>query len=429
MGSTILIKNARLIDPAQAWDFVGSLLIRDGVFAQLNPVGGSAELVIDAEGLVCAPGLVDLHVHLRDPGQTHKEDLESGTAAAAAGGVTTLVAMPNTKPTFDCPELFEQTAKARASLPVRVLQAAAVSRGLGSTDSVDFDALAASGAAAFSDDGLPFADSQTLEKALLAAKRLGLPVLAHCEDKALAGSGIINLGEASKKLGVPGISNESEAAGVRRDIACAARVGAPIHICHVSTREALEEIRQAKAAGVQVTAETAPHYFALTDELLLGRDADYRMNPPLRSAKDRESIRAALADGTLDCIATDHAPHSPEEKADFLSAPNGVIGLETSLAVGITYLVAEGIISLPRLLELMSTKPAAILGSGAGSLKIGAPADAVIFDPNAVWTVAPEKMHGKSRNTAFKGLTLKGKVCYTFCEGRLAYSYKQGRVS
>jgi dihydroorotase len=422
MKKRILINNARIIDPSQGWEFVGSLLIANGVIAQLNPANCvAAELIIDGTGLVCAPGLVDLHVHLRDPGQTHKEDIAFGAAAAAAGGVTTIVAMPNTKPVIDCPEALALTAKARAAAPVHVLQTAAVSHGLGSTRLVDFDALAEAGACGFSDDGVPFADENITEAALLAAKRLGLPLLAHCENKKLAGNGIINEGEISRKLGVAGISAESEIRGVEREIRCAAKLNAPVHICHVSTRGAAELIRKAKAAGIPVTAETAPHYFALTQELLLTRDADYRMNPPLRTDDDRRAIREALSDGTLDCIATDHAPHSPGEKADFLTAPNGVIGLETSLAAGITYLVRTGVLTLPQLIEKMSTKPAKILGAGLGTLKIGAAADVVLFDAERDWLVEPKKLRSKSRNSAFKGLTMAGKVCYTLCDGNVVF--------
>ena len=420
--NTMLLRNARIIDPSQGWDFAGSLLIAGGLIAGLNPPDTEpAELIIDCDGLVCAPGLADMHVHLRDPGQTHKEDIAGGAAAAAVGGVTSLVAMANTTPVIDCPEALALRAQARRNAPVRVLQVAAVSRGLGTEKPVDFDALASAGAIAFSDDGVPFLDENITQQALLAAKRLGLPLLAHCEDKALAGNGIINEGEVSRKLGVPGIPAQSEAMGVEREIRCAARVNAPVHICHVSCRCTVDVIRKAKAAGISVTAETAPHYFALTEDLLLSRDADYRMNPPLRSLEDVEAIREALADGTIDCIATDHAPHTPEEKADFLTAPNGVIGLETSLAAGITYLVKTGIITLPKLIALMSTAPARILKIGAGTLKTGAPADIVIFDPERKWKVIPENFAGKSRNSAFKGLTLTGKVCYTLCNGKIVY--------
>ncbi|MDR0884297.1 MAG: dihydroorotase [Oscillospiraceae bacterium] len=419
----ILITNARLLDPAQDWDFVGSLLLADGQIALVNPPADTAaEQVIDGAGWVCAPGLIDLHVHLRDPGQTHKEDIRTASAAAAAGGVTTLVAMPNTHPTMDSPTVFAQTAAARAAAAVRILQAAAVSRGLGSREPVDFDALVAAGAAAFSDDGLPMADADIALLALRAAARLGVPLLAHCEDQALAGKGIIHEGAVSQALGVPGISAESEVRGVRREIACAQSAGVPVHICHVSTRASCEAIRAAKAAGVRVTAETAPHYFALTDENLRGRDADYRMNPPLRTADDRAAIRAALADGTLDCIATDHAPHTPAEKADFLTAPNGVLGLETSLAAGITYLVQTGVLTLAQLIDKMSCTPARILGTDTGTLALGHPADVVLFDPNASWTVDPEALHSKSRNTAFKAITLTGQVKMTLCRGQVVYS-------
>ncbi|MCL2023997.1 MAG: dihydroorotase [Oscillospiraceae bacterium] len=428
---TILIKNARIIDPAQDWDFLGSLLVQNGVIAALNPESTAADTVIDGRGLVCAPGLVDLHVHLRDPGQTHKEDIASGAAAAAAGGVTTVVAMANTSPVIDCVDALKIGEKARENAAIRVLQAAAVSRGLGTRELADFDALAKNGAAAFSDDGVPFADTNTVEAALQAAMRLDLPLLAHCEDKRLAGDGIINEGEVSRKLGIAGISNQSEALCVQREIDCAKKFAknAPhgealprLHICHVSTKEAVEVIRREKREGAAVTAETAPHYFALCDELLLTQDADYRMNPPLRTKEDVAAIREGLADGTIDCIATDHAPHTPQEKRNFLTAPNGVVGFETSLAAGISYLVDTGVLTLPELIAKMSLNPSRILKASTGTLRISMPADIVIFDEKAKWDVKPENFAGKSRNSAFKGLTLKGKVLYTICDGMIVYS-------
>lgn len=416
----LLLRNVRLIDPSQEVEETCDLLLEDGKVARrgLHLSAEGAE-VIDGTGLVAAPGLVDMHVHLRDPGLTYKEDLYSGCRAAAAGGVTSLLAMPNTKPAMDSPETVRDLLERAQTADAAVYTAACVTKDLQGEERTDWKALKEAGAIALSDDGRPVVNTRRLLEALEQAPGLGLVVTAHCEDLYLAAGGLMHEGEVSRKLGVPGIPAAAEDCGTAREIAAAASLGAPIHICHVSTKGSVELIRDAKARGVRVTAETCPHYLLLTDQALESQDADYRMNPPLRTEEDRLALIEGLQDGTLDAIATDHAPHSPEEKADFFKAPNGSIGMETSLAATLTAL--QGKMSLSEILEKMSVNPARILGIPGGTLREGTNADVVLFDPEKEWVVDPEKLHGKSKNTPFKGRKLKGKVVLTIFRGRVVY--------
>ncbi len=420
-SSRLVIKGARVVDPSQNLDAVCNVFLVGGRIAGLSAEDIPDAEAVDARGLVCAPGLVDMHVHLRDPGQTYKEDIESGCRAAAAGGVTSLACMPNTVPALDDPAVIGDVVKRAADAKARVYPVAAVTASLAGQTLNDFAALKAAGAVAVSDDGRPVPTAGQMLDAMRAASALSMPVLSHCEDLTLTRGGILNDGEVSRRLGVPGIHRAAEEVATARDIAIAAATGLPVHICHVSTRGSVALLRDARRRGVPVTGETAPHYFTFTEEALLGRDADFRMNPPLRTADDREAVIEGLCDGTLSAIATDHAPHSPEEKADFFRAPNGSIGMETSLAAGITALVATGRLSLSRLLWLMSAEPARLLGIPGGTLRVGAPADIVLFDPDQEWVVDPAKLHGKSRNTPFKGMTLRGRVKATLLGGRVVY--------
>lgn len=417
----LLIKNATVVSPADGINEQLDILVRDGVISQLGKNLSADCTVIDAEGLYAIPGLVDMHVHLRDPGQTHKEDIITGCNAAAAGGVTSLLAMPNTNPTTDSTETVKYILDKAKNAKANVYVAASITKGLKSLEPTDLDELKSAGAIALSDDGRPVENTKFLSDAMKKAPELGMSVVAHCEDLFLADGGKINEGEVSQKLGVKGIPASAEDCGTAREIALAAALDVPVHICHVSTKTSVALIRDAKARGVKVTAETAPHYFSLTEKELLRGDADYRMNPPLRTKADVEEIITGLLDGTLDAVATDHAPHTPEEKADFVKAPNGSIGMETSLAVGITYLVKTGIMSFEQLIEKMSVNPAKILGINAGTLSVGAPGDIAIVDIDEVWTVDTEKLHGKSKNTPFKGKTLCGKVKKTILGGRVVF--------
>ena len=418
----LLIRGATLIDPSQDRMEKADIRIRKGVVAAVAdqlPVD-DAEL-LQADGLYCAPGLVDIHVHLRDPGQTHKEDIFSGCVAAAAGGVTSVVCMPNTNPPVDDPSIVQSILEKSVRADAHVYPVGTITRGLQGQELTDFAILKKAGVCALSDDGKPVPTAGLMAAALKKAAAVGLPVLSHSEDRELAGNGIMHEGRVSVELGVPGIPAQAEEVAIAREIRLAAETGCPVHICHVSTAGSVALLREAKAKGIPVTAETAPHYFTLTHDALRTRDADYRMNPPLRTAADVRAVIHGLQDGTLSIIATDHAPHTAEEKADFNTAPNGSVGLETSLAVGITSLVVPGHLTLMQLLRCMSTAPAQLMGFMAGSLRTGMPADMVLFDPNEQWTVQPEQLRGKSHNTPFKGMTLTGKVKATILGGKIVY--------
>ena len=414
----IIIKNVHILDPVRDVDRTGDIYISGGSFASAEDIAPGAK-VIDGTGLTAAPGLIDLHVHLRDPGQTGKEDIITGCRAAAAGGVTQLLAMPNTKPAADSPETVQYILEKAKSADSRVHVVGAITKGLGGHEATDIEALRKAGISALSDDGVPVLDTSIMVSAMKTAAKLGIPVTAHCEDPYLAGVKV-NEGGISEALGVKGMPAAAENAGTAREIALAESYGVPVHICHVSTKVSADMIRDAKKRGVKVTAETAPHYLMLTEEELLKRDADYRMNPPLRTETDRLAMIEALKDGTIDAIATDHAPHTPEEKSDFVSAPNGSIGMETSFAACYTVLVEGGHLTESELIRRMSSDPAAILGTGGGTLDIGEPADLMLYKKEK-WTVDPEKLHGKSKNTPFKGLTLSSKVKMTICGGRIVF--------
>lgn len=418
----LLIKNAQVVSPANNLNEKYDILIKDGLVAQLgSDIQADNCDVIDATGLYAIPGLVDMHVHLRDPGYTDKEDIITGCKAAAAGGVTSLLAMPNTNPTTDNPQTVKYILEKAKNADARVYVSASITKGLKSEEPTDIEALKNAGAVALSDDGRPVVNTQFLSDAMKKAPQLGMSVVAHCEDLFLADDGKINEGEVSEKLGVKGIPASAEDCGTAREIALAAALDVPVHICHVSTKTSVALIRDAKARGVKVTAETAPHYFSLTDRELLRGDADYRMNPPLRTQADVEAIIKGLQDGALDAIATDHAPHTPEDKSDFVKAPNGSIGMETSLAVGITYLVKTGLLSFSQLIEKMSVNPADILNINAGKIDVGENADIALVDLNEEWIVDENKLHGKSKNTPFKGMKLFGKVKRTILGGKVVF--------
>lgn len=420
----IRINNVTMVDPLASAcgvreDGTADLLIVDGRFADPSQSDGS-EQVIDGTGLFAAPGLIDLHVHLRDPGQTDKEDILTGCRAAAAGGVTQLLAMPNTRPAVDTPETVRYILEKAKDADALVHVVGAVTKGLGGHEATDIGALSEAGISALSDDGVPVLDTSIMVAAMKKAAEINIPVTAHCEDPYLAG-GKVNEGAVSEALGVKGMPGAAEDAGTARELALAESYGLPIHICHVSTAVSAAMIRDAKRRGVRVTAETAPHYLMLTEQELLKRDADYRMNPPLRTEGDRLAMIEALRDGTIDAIATDHAPHTPAEKSDFVSAPNGSIGMETSFAAAYTVLVKGGVMTAEELIRKMSVNPAAILGTYGGGFSEGAPADLMLYREEE-WTVDPGKLHGKSRNTPFKGMTLAAKVKLTVFHGRIVYN-------
>ncbi len=417
---SILIRNVRAVDRQQ--DAVCDILLRDGKIAEIAPhLDAGAGRVIDGTGLACLPGLFDMHVHFRDPGQTHKEDVNTGAAAALAGGVTGVLCMPNTTPPMDSPETVREFLGRAAKTGVEIHQTGTLTVGLKGEQLADYEALKAAGVTALSDDGRPVPTAEMMEQALAKAKAAGLPVVSHCEDLAIINGGIINKGAVSEKLGVKGMDRASEDSVTYRDLKAALRTGAQLHICHVSTRGSVDHVRQAKAQGGNVTCETAPHYFLLTDELLLKRDADYRMNPPLRTPDDVAAIREGILDGTIDCIITDHAPHTAAEKADFEKAPNGVVGLETSLAATLTAFYHTGLLSLQDIVRLMCDNPRRILHLPARALEAGAPADLILVDPDREWTVDPDRLHSRSHNTVFKGMTFRGRVLMTVTGGIIRY--------
>lgn len=420
----ILIKNANVISPADNINGRYDILVRNGKIAEIGNELKTDGEVINADGLYAIPGLVDMHVHLRDPGQTQKEDIITGCRAAAAGGVTSLLAMPNTNPVADNTETVRYIIDKAKNADAKVYVAASVTKGLKSEEPTDLNEVKNAGAIALSDDGRPVINTKFLSDAMKKAPSLNMKVVAHCEDLFLADGGKINEGKISRQLGIKGIPAAAEDCGTAREIALAAALDVPVHICHVSTKTSVALVRDAKRRGVRVTAETAPHYFSLTEDELLRRDADFRMNPPLRTSEDVKAIIDGLCDGTLDAVATDHAPHTVEEKSDFEQAPNGSIGMETSLAVALTYLVKTGLLSFEELVRKMSVNPAEILGINAGTLTIGAPADIALVDIDEEWTVDVEKLHGKSKNTPFKGKKLCGKVKKTFLNGRLVFEDK-----
>lgn len=420
----ILIKNANVISPADNINGRYDILVRNGKIAEIGNELKTDGEVINADGLYAIPGLVDMHVHLRDPGQTQKEDIITGCRAAAAGGVTSLLAMPNTNPVADNAETVRYIIDKAKNADAKVYVAASITKGLKSEEPTDLNEVKNAGAIALSDDGRPVINTKFLSDAMKKAPSLNMKVVAHCEDLFLADGGKINEGKISRQLEIKGIPAAAEDCGTAREIALAAALDVPVHICHVSTKTSVALVRDAKRRGVRVTAETAPHYFSLTEDELLRRDADFRMNPPLRTSEDVKAIIDGLCDGTLDAVATDHAPHTVEEKSDFEQAPNGSIGMETSLAVALTYLVKTGLFSFEELVRKMSVNPAEILGINAGTLTIGAPADIALVDIDEEWTVDVEKLHGKSKNTPFKGKKLCGKVKKTFLNGRLVFEDK-----
>ena len=420
--ANMLIRNGYVIDPSQNIDMQADILIEDGRIVKVaEKITDRVDRVLEARGLTIVPGLIDMHVHLRDPGFTYKEDIHTGCGAAVAGGVTSVLCMPNTKPVTDNEETInyinEQASRARA----KVYITGAITKGMAGGEMADFEMYRSLGVKAVSDDGKPVENDGMMEKALVEAEKNGLLVTSHCEDLAIINGGIMNLGKVSAELCVPGMDRRSEDSITEREILLAEKNNVRVHIAHVSTKGSVEIIRQAKKRGVKVTCETCPHYFAYTDERLRTRDADMRMNPPLREKEDVDAIIEGILDGTIDCIVTDHAPHAKKEKQDFMKAPNGTVGLETSLAAGIRFLVEPGIISLNRLIELMSTNPAKILGIEGGSLKPGMPADMALIDTNVKWTVLPERLNSKSKNTVFKFERMQGRVRYTFVDGEIAF--------
>lgn len=420
----ILIKGGRVIDPKSNFDDVVDIYIENGVIADMErdlELEGLGIEEIDAGGMIVAPGLVDMHCHLRDPGQEYKEDIESGTKSAAMGGFTSVACMPNTSPVIDNAQIIEYIKSKAAQVgAVNVYPIGAISKGLKGEELAEIGEMKFAGAVGISDDGRPVTSSGLMRRAMEYAEMFDIAVISHCEDMGLVNDGSMNEGFMSTYLGLKGINRAAEEVMVARDIIIAESTNTAVHIAHVSTRGSVELVRQAKKRGVRVTCETCPHYFTLTEKACDGFNTNAKMNPPLRTEDDVETIKEGLADGTIDAIATDHAPHHIDEKnCEFARAMNGIVGFETALGLAITYLVRPGILTMQELLRKMSVNPADILGLNKGNLGVGRCADIVIFNPEERYTVHTAELHSKSKNSPYDGWELYGKPQYTIVNGSI----------
>jgi len=415
----IVIRGGRIIDPAAGRDEEGDLYIVDGRIAPRQRDAGFE--VLDAKGLVVAPGLVDMHVHLRAPGAEHKETFHTGSAAAVAGGFTSVACMPNTDPPVDNDASAEFVfLMAQRAEHANIYPIGAVTKGRQGKELAEIGQLSQGGAVAFSDDGSPVSDAEVMRRGLQYVNMFGKAIISHCEDKSLAGNGVMHEGFFSMKLGLAGIPASAEEVMVARDIILAKAAGARLHIAHVSTAGSVELIRRAKSEGVRVTAEATPHHFSLTDECVLGFDPNFKMNPPLRSKNDVEAVKKGLADGTIDAIASDHAPHAREEKdVEFPLAPVGVIGMESMLPLAVCELLEKGILDLSRLIAALSLNPARILGIPKGTLADGADADVTLIDLKKEWVIDAEAFKSKSANCPFHGRRVRGKAVATIVGGKV----------
>ena len=421
----ILIKNGRLVNPATNTDEVMDVAIENGKILKVGKgiEENGFEKVIDATGKIVAPGLIDVHVHFRDPGFEHKEDLLTGSASAAKGGFTTVVCRANTKPVVDSVEVLNYVQNKAELVPINIVQAAAITKGFLGKELVDMKTLKEAGALGFTDDGLPINDTALVMKAMEMAKELDVPLSFHEEDPSLIGNPGVNAGEVAKELGLVGAPNVAEDVMVARDCMMAMKTGAKVDIQHISSGNSVDMVRFAKQHGARVYAEASPHHFTLTEDAVREHKTFAKMNPPLRTAWDRDKIIEGLKDNTIEIIATDHAPHTTEEKTgEFQNCPSGIIGLETSLALGIMSLVNAGHLTYLQLMEKMSVKPAELYNLDTANIAKGKPADIVIFDPNEKWIAGDYA--SKAENTPFTGMEMTGKVKYTICNGRIAYEDK-----
>ena len=420
----ILIRGGRVLDPATGTDAVIDLFLENGRISKRGTdLQEAAERVINASGCYVLPGLIDLHVHLREPGLEHKETIRTGGEAAARGGFTTICPMPNTKPATDSPEMIGYVReKAETDAPVHVLPYGAVTAGQKGEKLADIAGMAKAGAVGISEDGKSVMNSALYRKGMREAAKAGIPVMAHCEDIDLVEGGCINDGEKSRELGLPGISNSVEDVITARDILLAKETGARLHLCHVSTADSVKMIREAKREGLQVTAEVCPHHFTLTEDDIPSANSNFKMNPPVRGEADRQALIGGLQDGTIDAIATDHAPHHADEKAKPITeAPFGIVGSETAVALTITQLVEPGILTPMQMAERMSLAPARILGIDKGSLEEGKCADVTVIDPAAEYVIDPSQFASKGKNTPFAGWKVRGKVVATIVDGNVVY--------
>lgn len=425
----ILIKEGRILNPDKNEDFVGNILVDDGVIVKKtkDKIDGPADEIIEAEGCFVMPGLIDLHVHFRDPGFEYKETLKTGADAAAKGGFTSVCTMPNTKPVMDSPEkvkLYVERAKKEAV--INILPVGAVTIGQNGEELTDIRGMKESGICAISEDGKSVMNAGLYREAMRIAAECNIPVMAHCEDKNMVAGGVMNESQISKKLGFKGISNAVEDVIVARDILIAKETNATLHLCHCSTKDSVKMTKIAKEDGVKVTAEVCPHHFTLCDEDIIADDANYKMNPPLRAREDVEALKAGLRENIMDVISTDHAPHSREEKQKSISeSPFGIVGLETSVSLTMTELVDKGIITPLMMAEKMSYNPAKVLGIDKGTLNEGKIADITIINPDEDYVIDSSTFVSKGKNTPFDGYKVKGKVKYTICNGNIVYKDKE----
>lgn len=421
----LLIKNGHIVNPENDLNAVQDVLIEnDRIIKVADSVRDDADTVLDAKGMYVMPGFIDLHVHLRDPGLTYKETLETGGMAAARGGVTTICAMPNTRPVTDTSQMIEELhERAAHESPVHVIQLGAITKGQLGEELADIRGMAEAGCHAISEDGKSVMNASLYRKAMKIAKEEGISIFAHCEDITMVEGGVMNADAKAKELGLPGITNSVEDVIVARDILLAKETGVRLHLCHCSTQDSVEMIRLAKAEGLPVTGEVCPHHFTLCTDDIREDDGNYKMNPPLRAREDVEALKRGLADGTMDVIATDHAPHSAEEKnRSMAKAAFGIVGLETSAALTYTELVEPGILTVMQMAEKMSYNPAKILGlNDKGSVSEGKIADLVIFDPEKEYRIDVEKFASKGKNTPFNGYPVKGEVACTIVDGKIVY--------
>ena len=424
---TILIKNGRLINPSENLDKVMDIFVEDGIIKEkAESIEKQADTVIDAAGCYVMPGLIDLHVHFRDPGLTYKEDIETGSKAAAKGGFTTVCCMPNTKPVVDNVETVKYIIeKGEKTGLTNVLPVGAVTKNMAGVEITDVEELKTAGICAISEDGKSVMNSGVYRKAMKNAAKANVPVLAHCEDINLVEGGVINLGDKSSELGVKGISNAVEDVIAMRDIMLAKETGATLHLCHCSTKDSVEMVKRAKEEGIKVTAEVCPHHFSMCSDDITSNDGNFKMNPPLRAREDMEALIKGLQDDIMDVISTDHAPHSAEEKAkDLEHAPFGIVGLETSVALTVTNLVKKGYLTPMQMAAKMSYNPAKVLGIPKGTLDEGKIADITIIDPDKEYTIDVNTFESKGKNTPFDGYKVSGEVEYTILNGKVVYSNK-----
>lgn len=422
---TILIKNGRVLNPADNMDKISDVYVEDGIIKDVSEnIEKTADEVIDAAGCYVMPGLIDLHVHFRDPGFTYKEDIETGSRAAAYGGFTTVCCMPNTKPVTDNKDTVRYIIdKAKKVGLTNVLPVGSVTKDMAGFEVTDVFALKEAGICAISEDGKSVMNSSVYRRAMKNAVKAGVPVLAHCEDINLVDGGVINLGDKSEELGVKGISNAVEDIIASRDIMLAKETGAKLHLCHCSTKDSVIMVKLAKEDGIKVTAEVCPHHFSMCSDDITSMDGNFKMNPPLRAREDMEALIRGLSEDVMDVIATDHAPHSAEEKAkDITRAPFGIVGLETAAALTMTYLVKPGHITPMQMAAKMSYNPAKVLEIDKGTLNIGKTADITIFNPDEEWIINPDNFASKGKNTPFGGKKVTGKVKYTILSGKVVYN-------